>query len=196
MVRPKMYRIIFREPEMRCFKPVVEVDDSKLETIEITMDEFEAIRLKDYQKFNQETAAELMGISQPTLHRTLNSAREKVAKALVDGKILNIKGGDYMTAEKRYKCKKCGFEWHSPQKVYEKCPDCKSEDIDTIDFEEEVQKTMGQQGRGKGGRGGMGAGPPRVCKCHQCGYETPKTRGVPCRNDKCPECGAPLCGAD
>ena len=47
------------------------------------MDEFEAIRLKDHQKIKQELAAEIMGISQPTLQRILNSAREKVAIALV-----------------------------------------------------------------------------------------------------------------
>jgi uncharacterized protein len=196
MGRPKLCKRILREPKIICFKPDVDVDNQKSESIEITMDEFEAIRLKDYQKIKQEKAAEMMEISQPTLHRILNSAREKVAKALVEGKILNIKGGDYMTAEKMYKCKKCGLEWNSPQKEYTECPDCKSKDIYIIN-KENVQQGMGQEGRAGRGRGsGMGAGPPRVCKCHQCGYETPKTQGVPCRNNKCPECGAPLCGAD
>jgi uncharacterized protein len=102
-----------------------------------------------------------------------------------------------MTDKKRYKCKKCGLEWFSPQKEYGKCPDCKSEEIYIINAEQEIQNPMGQPGIGRRGRGGgFGAGPPRVCKCHQCGYESPKTPGVPCRNDKCPECGAPLCGAD
>ena len=196
MARPKMCKRIFRVPKIICFKPDVEVDYQKTESIEITMEEFEAIRLKDYLNIKQQNAAEIMEISQPTLHRTLISARKKIAKALVEGKILNIKGGDYMTAEKKYKCRKCGFEWHSPQKEYKKCPDCESEDIIATDLEEEVQKNMGQQGSGRGRGRGMGAGPPRVCKCHQCGYETPKTQGVPCRNDKCPECGTPLCGAD
>ncbi|MGF7118477.1 hypothetical protein [Methanobacterium oryzae] len=43
---------------------------------------------------------------------------------------------------------------------------------------------------------GIGAGPPRVCKCIQCGYESPKTQGNPCRNTICPECGGQFCGAD
>jgi uncharacterized protein len=197
MPRPKRCRKIFREPEIRCFKPDFKDYSQESGTIDVTMDEFEAIRLKDYQKINQEKAAEIIGISQPTLHRILNSARGKIANALVDGKILNIKGGDYMTAKMRYKCEKCGFEWYSPGKEYEKCPDCKSEDIYTINVEQEVQRPIGQQGMGRRGRGmGVGAGPPRVCKCQQCGYEAPKTPGVPCRNDKCPECGALLCGAD
>ncbi|MBZ2166465.1 hypothetical protein [Methanobacterium spitsbergense] len=100
-----------------------------------------------------------------------------------------------MTVEKRYKCNKCGFEWHNPKKEYDKCPDCESEDINRIGLETELQNTITQQGVGRG-RGGRGAGPPRVCKCHQCGYETQKTQGMPCRNDKCPECGTPLCGSD
>jgi len=194
MGRPKICKRIFGEPKIICFKPDVKVDYQKSESIEITMEEFEAIRLKDYLKIKQQKVAEIMGISQPTLHRILISARENVANALVEGKILNIKGGNYMKAEKRYKCRKCGFEWQSPQKEYEKCPDCESEDIYTIDYEKQTQRTMGQQGIGRGR--GMGGGLPRVCKCHQCGYETPKTQGMPCRNDKCPECGTPLCGAD
>ncbi len=191
-----MCKRIFREPKIRCFRPDAKVDLQNSGTVEITMDEFEAIRLKDHLKIKQEKAAEIMGISQPTLHRILISAREKVANAIVNGKILNIKGGDYMTAEKRYKCKKCGFEWHSPQKEYKKCPDCESEDILAIDYGEELPKAMAQQGGGRGRGRGIGAGPPRVCKCHQCGYEAPKTQGVPCRNDKCPKCGTPLCGSD
>jgi len=41
----------------------------------------------------------------------------------------------------------------------------------------------------------MGIGPPRICKCPNCGYESPKTRAVPCKNTICPECETPLCGA-
>lgn len=99
----------------------------------------------------------------------------------------------------KYKCKICGFEWRSPEKEYEKCPDCESEYIYKINSEEEIQKSIGQQGMGQRrryGGNGIGAGPPRVCKCIQCGYESPKTPGNPCRNTICPECGGQLCGAD
>ncbi|GAB4309087.1 MAG: DUF134 domain-containing protein [Methanobacteriaceae archaeon] len=199
MPRPRRFRKIFRKPSVRCFKPDVEHEIDELEPIKISLDEFESIRLKDYHKIKQKKAAEIMGISQPTFHRTLNSAREKIAKALVEGKIIKIKGGDYITDKIRYKCKKCGFEWYSPEKKYDECPDCKSEDIYTISVEEEFQKPVGQPGigrrRGFGGEG-IGAGPPRACKCPKCGYETEKTPGFPCRNIKCPKCGIPLCGSD
>jgi uncharacterized protein len=103
-----------------------------------------------------------------------------------------------MTVKKRYKCNKCGFEWLSPEKEYNKCPDCQSKDINMI-IENEGLPTKTEpsliQRRSYGGRG-LGAGPPRVCKCPNCGYEAPKTQAVPCRNTKCPECETPLCGAD
>jgi predicted Zn-ribbon and HTH transcriptional regulator len=97
-----------------------------------------------------------------------------------------------------YKCRNCGFEWKSPQKEYDQCPDCNSENIYKIKIFEDSQKTVENPERRRQGlgRGGMGAGPPRACKCQKCGYETGKTPGVPCRNDKCPECGGQMCGAE
>lgn len=194
MVRPKRFRQILEEPQIRCFKPYSKEEIGQIKLIEIILDEFEAIRLRDYKRIKQKKAAEIMDISQPTFHRILNSGL-KIAKALIEGQIIQIKGGILMS--NKYKCKSCDFQWSSPEKEYKKCPECKSENIYKVDLEE-VQKTMGQSGIGKrrGYGNGIGAGPPRVCKCAQCGHESPKTRGIPCRNLKCPECGAPLCGAD
>jgi len=97
--------------------------------------------------------------------------------------------------KKRYQCQICGFQWYSPRKEYEKCPDCDSENIELITIKETSTVSTPQPGLGRN-RGRMGGGPPKVCKCPQCGYESPKTPGVPCRNTKCPKCGIPLCGAD
>jgi len=54
------------------------------------MDEFEAIRLKDFEKMDQKVAAKEMAISQTTFHRLLSSAREKIADAIVNGKAVEI----------------------------------------------------------------------------------------------------------
>lgn len=197
MPRPRRYRRILDEPQIRCFKP--ERDDlDSLKPIEITIDEFEAIRLRDYHDIQQKRSAEIMGISQPTFHRTLTSARKKISKALIDGKTIVIVGGDYITGKNRYKCNLCGFEWRNPEKEYDECPDCESNDINIIIEKEETSIETEPsliQRRSYGGRG-IGAGPPRVCKCPDCGYESPKTRGVPCKNTLCPKCETPLCGAD
>lgn len=197
MSRPRRFRRILEEPQIRCFKPDKDNMDS-IEPIKITIDEFEAIRLRDYHDIQQKKSAEIMGISQPTFHRILTSARKKISKALVDGNTIIIVGEDYISDKKRYKCNGCGFEWSSPEKEYDKCPDCQSEDINIIIEDEELSKKIDPsllQRRSYGGRG-MGAGPPRICKCPNCGYEYPKTLRVPCRNTKCPECETPLCGAD
>ncbi len=45
-------------------------------------------------------------------------------------------------------------------------------------------------GAGRGGGMGMGAG--GYCVCVKCGYRDPKKQGVPCREERCPECGAVL----
>lgn len=199
MPRPRRSRRVLGEPKIRCFRPEGGAGHEKLEPIEITLEEFEALRLKDYHKIQQKNAAEIMDTSQPTFNRILKSAREKVAESLIEGKIIKIIGGDYIMDNKKYKCGKCGFEWQKPDKEYKECPDCGSEDIKLFEEEEKISKTIGQPGLGRRksyGGGGIGAGPPRVCKCVACGYETEKTMGVPCRTSKCPECGSEMCGAD
>lgn len=65
----------------------------KIKLIGVTLDEFEAIRLMDYKSLKQKESAKIMEISQPTFHRILNSGREKIAIALIEGKIIKIKGG-------------------------------------------------------------------------------------------------------
>jgi peptide subunit release factor 1 (eRF1) len=108
-----------------------------------------------------------------------------------------IVGEDYITSKKRYKCNICDFEWISPEKEYEKCPDCQSNDIIIIlENEESEGKDLSLLQRRSYGGPGIRVGPPRVCKCPECGYESPKTRAVPCRNTKCPKCETPLCGSD
>jgi len=72
----------------------------ELEQVTLTVDEFEAIRLKDVERMDQIPAAEQMTISQPTFQRLLTNAREKIADALVNGKAIRIEGGHY-TIERR-----------------------------------------------------------------------------------------------
>ncbi len=197
MPRPRIFRRISENPQIRCFKPERDNLES-LEPIKITIDEFEAIRLRDYHDIQQKKSAEIMGVSQPTFHRILSSARKKISKALVEGNMIMIIGGEAIDEKKSYKCNICGFEWSSPKKEYNQCPDCQSENIyfkiEDLETLKETEPSLLQR-RSYGGPG-MGAGPPRVCKCPNCGYESPKTRAVPCKNTICPECETPLCGSN
>ena len=118
-----------------------------------------------------------MEISQPTLNKILNSPIEEVVKALVEGKIMDINGGDHMTIKKRYNCKTCGFEWHSSEKEYEMSVDCESGEISMMHFDKEIQKPPVKHGFGKQ-KGkitvGWNTSFPKVCKCTDCGDETKK----------------------
>ena len=94
MPRPRMFRRVFFEPEVTYFKPAGVGMAGLVETV-LTVDEFEAIRLKDYEDMGQTEAARKMGISQPTFQRLYESARKKIADALVNGKAIRIEGGPY-----------------------------------------------------------------------------------------------------
>lgn len=98
MPRPRMCRRVFFSPGTTYFKPagirMIELDESI-----VTIDEFEAIRLKDLEGFEQEECAKKMNISQPTFHRLVSSARKKIADAIVNGKAIRIEGGNYKMAK-------------------------------------------------------------------------------------------------
>lgn len=75
--------------------------------IVLQYDEYEAIRLLDYEGLLQEQAAEKMNISRPTLTRIYETARKNIAKAFVEGKIIVIEGGNVDFGSDWYRCRKC-----------------------------------------------------------------------------------------
>jgi len=90
--RPMLSRIVGYEPTVTYFKPAG-VPRSQLEEVKLSVEELEAIRLKDSEDFDQQEASEKMNVSQPTFHRLLFSARNKISDALVNGKSIRIEGG-------------------------------------------------------------------------------------------------------
>lgn len=60
----------------------------------IGYDEYEVIRLLDYAALTQEQCAEKMNVSRSTVTRMYDTARQKMADALVNGKKIRIEGGD------------------------------------------------------------------------------------------------------
>jgi len=74
----------------KCFKPCG-MRRAELEYEFLSKDEIEAIRLADFEGLYQEEAANEMEISRPTFSRILNSARKKIANALINGKAIEIK---------------------------------------------------------------------------------------------------------
>ena len=89
MPRPKRCRKVCFDPNYKVFKPQG-IPMSRLSSIEMELDELEAMRLSDVEDLSQAEAAKKMDISQPTFNRILSGARSKVAKALTEGVALKI----------------------------------------------------------------------------------------------------------
>ncbi|MCS7109279.1 MAG: DUF134 domain-containing protein [Candidatus Micrarchaeota archaeon] len=89
MGRVRKYRKIGSIPKVRLFKPIG-CKGQHLDEIVLTLDEFEALRLGDFNNLSQKIAANRMWISQPTFNRLLSSARRKLAIAIVMGKQIRI----------------------------------------------------------------------------------------------------------
>jgi uncharacterized protein len=115
--RPTQCRSVQDLPKVTCFRPDG-VRQKRLQSVLLTVDELEAIRLADLQGLYQEEAARQMNVSRPTFGRILETARKKVAEAIVEGKQLCIQGGvvrslcDSLPSTRPdiCVCPDCGFE--------------------------------------------------------------------------------------
>ena len=94
MPRPRRFRRVRFRPGVTYFKPAG-IKMAELEEVALTIEEFEAVRLKDLEEMDQTDAAKKMDISQPTFQRLLKSARKKISDAIINGKAIKIEGGNY-----------------------------------------------------------------------------------------------------
>jgi len=134
MPRPPRCRWVGRLPAADYFKPRG-IPLSLLEEVVLTIDEIEALRLADFDGQYQEEAAERMRISRQTFGRIIESARRKVASALVEGKALRIEGGVFKVNNMRtFACAGCGHSW---QLAYgtgrpSECPKCHAKNFHRV----------------------------------------------------------------
>jgi predicted DNA-binding protein (UPF0251 family)/predicted Fe-Mo cluster-binding NifX family protein len=94
MARPFKCRRVAFMPGVTFFKPAG-IPLRMLEEVRLTVEEAEAIRLKDLEGLEQEEGANKMNISRPTFQRILASAHQKMADALLNGKSIRIEGGNF-----------------------------------------------------------------------------------------------------
>jgi len=133
MPRPHKCRRIFSNPDVIFFKPAG-IMMKELDEVVLTLDEFEAIRLADFDGLYQEKAAEQMNISRQTFGNIINSAHKKIADFLINVKSLQINGGviEMVEAEERhFKCYDCKHTFEVPfgTKRPGECPKCSSANI-------------------------------------------------------------------
>ena len=134
MPRPPKCRRVDFMPEVTYFKPAG-IPLRALEEIHLTVEEAEAIRLKDLGGLEQEQGAEKMNISRPTYQRVLASARQKIADALLNGKAIRIEGGNFEMTPRRFHCTN-SHEWEVPfevavQATSQLCPVCNEPSVES-----------------------------------------------------------------
>ncbi len=142
MPRGKRWRHVSKEPSVQVFKPAG-IPANILEEILITVDEFEAVRLADYEGMSQRDASTVMKVSQPTFNRILSSARSKIARALVQGCVLRIEGGKYLLSDGSgmLVCQDCGTVIDSDAKDVHTCPKCGSTRIRWLRWDDDSERS-------------------------------------------------------
>lgn len=183
MPRPKRSRKIHRPPIATGFAPFGIASGSN-GSITILYEEYEALRLSDYEGIAQQEAADHMEVSRPTFSRIYDQARQKLTRAIVEGLSIVIEGGNVSFDECWYKCKACNTAFCLPdnQKKVNDCPVCRSANI--VDVSRLVQvKNSDLLPRPAVHQTGY-------CVCPRCSLRISHQSGIPCRSLICTFCGS------
>jgi predicted DNA-binding protein (UPF0251 family) len=132
MGRQPRWRRVGYVPGITFFKPTG-ISMADLEETRVSVEEAEALRLKDLEGMDQDTCAGEMKVSRSTFARILSQARKKLADALLNGKAIRIEGGNYELTQRSYCCGN-GHEWDVPFEALIKehpvlCPTCNTAEI-------------------------------------------------------------------
>ncbi len=150
MVRPKRLRHVASPPTIQGFKP--EGVEPNGESI-LTLEEYEAIRLIDYDGLDQSQAAEVMNVSRQTFGRILRAGRFILSQVVVEGKSLKVEGGCYTIRQKTP-----GHIWPG-QRGQGKGGRQYMNNTNILQGDKQMDNNSGQQsgqGRGQGQSGGQG----------------------------------------
>lgn len=133
MPRPRQVSKVQMPPRVKGFIPLGYYKNQS-EPVQLNIEEFEVIRLLDYEGLSQVEAARLMQISRPTLTRIYERARKKVATALTEAQQLLIEGGNAIFNGQWFMCEKCDCKFNNPQNVeVSVCPLCDSPNIQHLE---------------------------------------------------------------
>jgi len=98
MPRPRKWRKVCCLPESSRYGPLYPVMRQQ-EWVVMTVDEYETIRLIDLEGFTQEECARQMNVARTTVQGIYDGARRKLADSLVNGRVLQIEGGEYQLCD-------------------------------------------------------------------------------------------------
>jgi len=101
--------------------------------VELLYEEYEAIKLADYDGMNHQEASQLMGVSRATFARIYEMARKKIARALVETREIRSVFGNAEFDESWRICGNCHARYNVPSKMINlHCPLCKSDNTQNI----------------------------------------------------------------
>ena len=112
MPRPTKCRRVAFMPIATHFKPAG-IPLRALGEVQLSVEEVEAIRLKDLEELGQEAGAARMNVSRATFQRILAAGRQKVADAILNGKAIKIGGGSFKIAPSLFRYGN-RHEWEVP----------------------------------------------------------------------------------
>lgn len=180
--RARKIRRVLNPPIIKGFKPYgneIGTDHSGGH-IALQLEEYEALRLCDYEMYTHHEAAVIMGVSRPTLTRIYASVRQKIARAFAEGLSISIEGGKVYFDSDWYECHHCKSTFNNPnmEEKIAHCPLCGSEQVSEYEMElPGIYPPAGRQG-------------DRICICTSCGYEMEHNHRKPCHAVQCPKCRA------
>ncbi len=132
MARPRHLRKVVKPPSFSGYKPFG-THLKSLQSVELLYEEYEAIKLADYDCLDHLSASKLMGISRPTFARIYDSARKKIAEALVEVKVIKSVYGNAKLDGEWFSCLGCNARFTLPNKhTNQNCPLCKSQNTEQL----------------------------------------------------------------
>jgi len=178
--RIKTIRKVLNPPVIKGFKPYgPELFAQDTEPVNLLFEEYEALRLSDYDMLNHHQASVLMQVSRPTFTRIYASALQKIAKAFVEGRQISISGGKVYFDSDWYRCHECTCLFNNPNKEQTilNCPLCGGLQITSFDYDNmnDKEKTMYDDD---------------IFVCPHCGFEVQKHTDLPLSKQICPDCNS------
>jgi uncharacterized protein len=132
--RHKRIRKVINPPRIKGYKPYgPDVSEIELPPVVLLFEEYEALRLCDYDQMNHHEASVEMQVSRPTFTRIYGEVRRKIATAFVEGRQITIEGGKVYFDSDWYHCHACNCHFNNPEKdiKIEKCPLCGSKNVES-----------------------------------------------------------------
>jgi predicted DNA-binding protein (UPF0251 family) len=175
----KRFRKVLNPPIIKGFKPYgSELGTKQKEPVNLLYEEYEALRLSDYDGLNHFNASVLMDVSRPTFTRIYASALQKIALAFVEGRQISIEGGKVYFDSDWYECKSCHCFFNNPEKevAVTNCALCGSNQVSKTEYDLNTEKQEPIECN-------------EYCICPGCRHKKVHEQGIPCSSQVCPSCG-------